>query len=130
MPATSDLPSFMVADATIKGLALSFVEELEAASYYDRPDINADREDLNGVAPSINTIAFGALTYRDVRDASMADHVSPRDDYLTLRTYSIDYHKTYDGTRIPVLVQIAKGCTSGIDVTHRSVSILEPYWLA
>ena len=130
MPEASNLPHFVETDAMTKGLALSFVAELKAAPFRDRFSSTAGEEKLTKDTPSIDTLSFGALTYRDVRDGSMEDHVSPRDDYLTLRTYSIEYHRTYDGIHSPVLTQIAKGSTSGVDDTHRRISILEPYWLA
>ena len=131
MPEMSNLLPFMDADAMIKGLALSFVAELkDAPPFRGRFTSIVDEEGSTVVIPSIDTLSFGALTYRDVRDASMEGYVSPRDDYLTLRTYSIEYHRTYEGINTPVLTQIAKGSTSNLDATHRKVNILEPYWLA
>lgn len=83
-----------------------------------------------GVPSSLTTIALGALKYWDVWDGTDVDRGSAADDYLMLRTYSIDYRQNAVGDYAPLLRLRAKGPTRHIKPSCSDISILEPYWLA
>ena len=120
--------SCMSVDATLKGLASSFMEDLIAAreaaqtAWSEAFDRNA--------AFSIDVVALGALTYREVWDEVIAGQSSVRDEFLALRTFSVGYCKKHDSTYAPVLTPIAKGPTIDLSETPNDISILQPYWLA
>lgn len=107
-----------------KGLALWFMENVLAAR------TALGKASYHSVIPSIEVFAFGALTYRDVWNETITGQISVRDEYLTLRTFSVEYLKKSDSTYTPVLTQTAKGSTIDLSKTYDDISILEPYWLA
>ena len=112
----------MTIDAVIKGLALSFFESFRSSD-------GKERESPIRESALIEVVSIGALRYRDIRDGSIADGSSMKDDFLTLRTFSVDFRKTSDGVGAPLLTQVAKGSTSGIQDTYKNISVLQPYWL-
>ena len=99
LPETNTLVTFMTMNAVIKGLALSFAESLRSTP----PVLNGQVSGLFlGYAP-IELLSVGALRYRDVWDGSIADDSSMKDDFFTLRTFSVDFRKTSDGACAPLL---------------------------
>ena len=127
LPEMNGLLTCMSVDQLIKGLASSFVESLVKARKIHPTD---QKKTTSGYHPLLENIAFGALTYRDVWDGTTVDRGSATDDFLRLRTYSIEYHKSKDGVVAPLLTLFAKGFTGEFQGFCDYTTILNPYWLA
>ena len=113
----------------LEGLASSFVEDLTAAGSRDQIDLHGDLQGIPGDVPSLKTIAFGALTYKDLASSSESPP-STVDDYLVLRTFSIERHRLSTGHCRQVVTQIAKGAVDSVQASRENLSVLRPYWLA
>lgn len=79
----------------------------------------------------IKTIGLGSLKYADVHVGM--SHESPHNEireFLRLRVYEIDYHRSRQGVWSPVLRQIAKGKPDDeLSLTH-NMDVFKHYWLA
>lgn len=127
LPEMNDLVTFLSVDQLIKGVASSFIEMLLRAH---KVDPIPKTKSTSGNPPSLETIAFGALIYRDVWDGTITDRGPAMNDYLRLRTFSIEYLKSKDGADAPLLILLAKGFSSSCQELRRNTRILHPYWLA
>ena len=127
LPETLSPTAVMSADAVVKGLCLSFVEDLIKVTILDRA-AHHEMSD-SGEPPQLDIIAFGALEYRDVWDGRLGYDESIKNDVQTLSTYSIDYRRVSNKSYGPLLTLIAKGSTGSIIGTYDNISILQQYWL-
>ena len=80
-------------------------------------------------APSLSILALGALTYRDVWDASIIYDDRKLVNFFRLRTYHVEYTEDSEVGWVPNLTQVAKGCPSAVGHISSHMSILRPYWL-
>lgn len=80
--------------------------------------------------PSITKFALGALRYKDIWDGENEYRTSDLEDFITLRTYFIEYRRKLDGNWAPLLTLGSKGSTRSLQDTCENISILQPYWLA
>ena len=114
----------------VEACAVSFVKQAISVPTCHRA-INRQRQTDAGDPPSLKIISFGALAYSHVWDGSIADSCTRtyRDEYLTPRTYVIEYHKDSEGLWAPQLRLVARGSSSDIQDTYSDISILQHYWL-
>ena len=127
LPETLSPTPVMSADAMVKGLCLSFLEDLVRATIFDRATHH--KMGGSGEPTQLDIIALGALEYRDVWDSSLGYDESIKNDVRTLSTYSIDYRRASNKSYGPLLTLIAKGSTGSIVGTYDNISILQQYWL-
>lgn len=125
MPFLAKLASLVNKD--IETAALLFVEQAISVGTCRREHMRQSHIHLRD-PPSLNIISLGALTYSDVWDGS-TDSCTQRDDYLTRRTYAIEYREHSRGLWAPLLRLVARGSTSEIQDSYSNISILQPYWL-
>ncbi|KAL8786298.1 MAG: hypothetical protein Q9195_008258 [Heterodermia aff. obscurata] len=128
MPEIDDLLPHINTDTQVKGIALSWVDEMIAAGLSDGVDGTNDSGE--GLPPPINVLAFGNLRHTDVWSDSTYSNSAPWKDFTTLRTFAVDYCKNSMGDFAPVLTQVTWGPTCGIPDQYEDISILQPYWLS
>ena len=123
MPKFDSLIDDVTTDTQVKGIALTWVDEMIAAGL-------SDRVHGKGLPPPINVLAFGSLRHGDAWSDSAYTDNSPYDDFSVLRTFAVDYCTTSLGDSAPVLTQVTWGPTCGIPDKYKNISILQPYWLS
>lgn len=82
-------------------------------------------------APKLDILAFGALTHRDVWEASGFSNSGELDlaTAFRLRIFHIKYKFFNDCFPTPTLTRVATGSASAIGHISEDLSIFEPYWL-
>lgn len=124
MPAAEGLGVDLPIEPTLKGLATFIVHLVRNRTMLQDHDYHIKER------PKLETIALGALTYRDVYvgDSLREPRLGQVDDFLQLRTYHIDYSKNILGNFQPMLTLMAQGCVCE-DARYCDIEILKPYWL-
>ena len=109
-------------DTQVRGIALTFIEELLFAGMSGQ--LSAANASCRGQPPQIDLLAIGSPYYDDVwEDVSDDTEVTPYNLYV-LRTFSIEYCTTSQGRLTPVLTQIACGSKRPISDRYKNTSIL------
>lgn len=127
MPDTCNFVDFMAVNTLIKGMALSFIEEV--ANAHSNHHFSSCQERTPRESPSITLFALGALRYKDIWDGDTQHRTSDLESFITLRTYLIEYRRQLDGNWGSLLTLGSKGSTRSLQDTCENISILQPYWL-
>ena len=122
MPKMDGLIIDILTSSQIKGIALSWLDEMIAAGLPGRS--HGANGIGNGLPPPIKVLAFGCLRYADVWSDSSYAEVFPPAYFTMLRTFAVDYFKTSLGHFAPVLTQVTWGPECGLPF-----DVLRPYWL-
>ncbi|KAL8679246.1 MAG: hypothetical protein Q9186_004437 [Xanthomendoza sp. 1 TL-2023] len=79
----------------------------------------------------LETLAFGALTYRDVRNGLGLVHIHERNLYTMLRPriYDVDRRYVFEGRPKPIANLREIGTYEKTEAAGRCVEVLRPYWL-
>ena len=127
MPETDNLIPHILVDTQVKGIALTWIDQMIAAGLPD--GVHGANDSGKGLPPPINILAFGSLRHPDVwSDSSYRVSISSN-DFTTLRTFAVDYCTTSMGEFAPVLSPVTWGTTCGMPDKYEDISILQPYWL-
>ena len=80
--------------------------------------------------PRLKNIALGCLTWSDVWLGNDY-HRGQQElhDFLQLQVYDIHYEYKSKSIYSPVLKLVSQGSPRDIEDSHRTLSILKPYWL-
>ncbi|KAL8685656.1 MAG: hypothetical protein Q9224_005731 [Gallowayella concinna] len=79
----------------------------------------------------LETLALGALTYRDVRNGLGLIHIHERNLYTMLRPriYDVDRRYVFEGRPKPIANLREIGTYEKTEAAGRCVEVLRPYWL-
>ena len=127
MPETCNLVEFLTVTELIKGVALSFIEGVTNARSNHHSSPCQERSFLE--PPSITVFALGALRYKDIWHGDTRESTTDLEDFITLRTYLVEYRRRLDGNWAPILTFGSKGSTRSLQDMGENITILQPYWL-
>ena len=128
MPEIDSLIPQVPADTQVKGIALTWVDEMIAAGLSDR--VRGGNDSGKGLPPPISVLAFGCLRYVNVWNDGSYTEDKPMDEFTVLRTFTVDYFTRSSGGFAPVLTQKSWGPPYGISAEYANTSIFLPYWLS
>ncbi|KAI4234251.1 MAG: hypothetical protein LQ349_003893 [Xanthoria aureola] len=79
----------------------------------------------------LDTLALGAMTYRDVRNGLGLTRVHEKDLYqfLRLRIYAVDRRYRFEGKPKPLAIFREVGTYEKTEAAGYGVEVLKPYWL-
>jgi len=79
----------------------------------------------------LETLALGAMTYRDVRNGLGLVNIHEKDLYqfLRLRIYAVDRRYQFEGKPMPLAIFREVGTYEKTEAAGYGVEVLKPYWL-
>ncbi|KAL8658061.1 MAG: hypothetical protein Q9226_001322 [Calogaya cf. arnoldii] len=88
------------------------------------------RSDVNDTMP-LDTLALGALRYRDVRNGLGLMNVYKKEKYkfLRLQVYNVDRRYQFEGRNKPLAILREVGTYEKTKAAGYCVEVLKPYWL-